>query len=749
MPITQPFRRIPLTLIALAAQAASAQQAPGAPAANTAAGATQSILVTAQRRSERILDVPITMSAFTAEAMDERGVAKLEDISSSVSNVAMFKMASGQPTWIIRGVGLADFSPNNTPTAAVFVDDVYLTSTAMSQLAMFDVERVEVLKGPQGGIYGRNASGGAVKLITAKPDFGPAERNLSAGMDNWKRVRLSGAYSGVLSANTLATRVAFNATAGVGGDSGAQELVNTGKHYGQPSSLALRVSNVLKMSPDNSLTLVLDTATDKSDTPRLTATGVYAKPGATLARGLCAPVAAGQLDNNSCYSNAQWHQERYNGSSDQSPGRADPGHSSLSDPYGQFDIKTLGGTLNGQFKLAGLDLVSVTNLRNFDFGRTYDSDASAGEYAHTTQMTKFKVGSQELRLQQDTGALKWAAGLSYGRDELAEDRSFLFRDARRYFDAGSFAAYGVAAASELIATLRYNQVTESSSAFGQFDWGFAPQWNLGGSLRYTDESKTYRNGGFGFDGHTGNIAPAVAPIAGYQLQADYKLKQHWSGGVSLRWQPTRETTVYSSLQRGFKVGGFFGGFPLSGTAAILPYKEEVNDALEVGVKWAPRHGSYGVNAAVFEYHYQDAQSFTTVHSDLLNATITRLDNIGRAKHVGAELETFWRPLTDLRLDATLGYLDAKFLDNKAYVTNDGKLANYQGQQRTYAAKWSWALRGQYDLHLAQGGSVRLAVDVNGRSNANQSTGSLVDSVLLALPSIMPTKCRAEPAAGMP
>lgn len=728
-----PTRCLSLSLLALAAQAAMAQPAPPASAPAAKAGEVQTILVSAQRRSERILDVPITMSAFTAEALEERGVTALSDVSAGVSNVAMFKMASGQPTWIIRGVGLADFSPNNTPTAAVFVDDVYLTSTAMSQLALFDVERVEVLKGPQGGIYGRNASGGAVKLITAGADFGLAEKTLSFGLDQWKRTRLSGAVSTTVVPETWATRLAFNAAGGDGSDGGPTQLLNHGRHYGTPNNAALRASNLWKFSATGTLNLVVDVARDRGDTPRLTATGVYAKPGTTLARGLCAAVAAGQFDNDSCYSNAQWHQERYDGISNQSPGRAVPAESSLADPFGQFRIDTVGATAQARFKLGGMDLVSITNLRRFDYGRDYDGDGAGGEYAHTVQMTRFKVGSQELRLQQDSGELKWALGASYARDDLHEDRSFLFRDNRRYADLNSFAAYGVRSAAELIATLRYDQVTTSSSAFGQFDWAFAPTWNLGGSLRYTDEQKTYRNGGFGFEQHSGPVAAGVVPIAGYTLQADYKLQKHWSGGLTLRWQPMRELTTYASLQRGFKVGGFFGGFPLSGTAAILPYKEEVNDALELGLKWAPGHGRYGVNAAVFEYHYHDAQSFTTVHSDLLNATITRLDNIGRAKHLGAELEAFWRPDDRLRLEASLGHLDAKFLDSKGYVTNDGRLANYQGQQRTYAAKWSWALKGQYELPLASGASLRLGLDLNGRTNANQSTGSAVDSVLLALP----------------
>jgi iron complex outermembrane receptor protein len=179
--IRSSFRFFSPTLIAIAAQAALAQSAPPATPASgePEVGELKAVVVTAQRRNERIQDVPITMSAFSADTLNQLGATKLEDVANSVSNVQMFKMASGQPTWIIRGVGLTDFSPNNTPTAAVYQDDVYLTSTAMSQLSMFDIERVEVLKGPQGGIYGRNASGGAVKVMSVKPEFGATEQSVS------------------------------------------------------------------------------------------------------------------------------------------------------------------------------------------------------------------------------------------------------------------------------------------------------------------------------------------------------------------------------------------------------------------------------------------------------------------------------------------------------------------------------------------------------------------------------------------
>ena len=136
-------------------------------AGQASAAELEEIVVTAQKRTEDLQKVGIAISAYTAEELHNLGARSLRDVTAITPNVTLFdEYGSGQPTWVIRGVGLADFNANNTPTAAIYVDDVYMTSNVMGGIGLFDLQQVEVLKGPQGALYGRNTSGGAVRVIS-------------------------------------------------------------------------------------------------------------------------------------------------------------------------------------------------------------------------------------------------------------------------------------------------------------------------------------------------------------------------------------------------------------------------------------------------------------------------------------------------------------------------------------------------------------------------------------------------------
>ena len=122
----------------------------------TAHAQIDEIVVTAEKREQSVQDVPIAISVFNAESLKEQGLTSLEDVASVVPGVELFDArGAGAPTWVIRGAGLEDFNANNTPVAAVYYDEVYMTSNALGGIGLFDIDRVEVLKGPQGGLYGR------------------------------------------------------------------------------------------------------------------------------------------------------------------------------------------------------------------------------------------------------------------------------------------------------------------------------------------------------------------------------------------------------------------------------------------------------------------------------------------------------------------------------------------------------------------------------------------------------------------
>lgn len=687
------------------------------------------VIVTAQRRAQKVSDVPISMTSVSGSALEERGVTSLHEVAEQVSSAQVYRTAAGQPTWIIRGVGLIDFSPNNTPTAAIYQDDVYLVSNALSQLSLFDVARVEVLKGPQGGIYGRNTSGGAVRVMSNLAEFGPSDGEIGFALGNTGVLRAKGYVAGTVLDNRLAVRLAADVSEG---GAGRMRLITSDRKWGRMDQGMLRGSVQFRPSDDVRITALVEGGVDRSQVLAQNAVG-YASVSGKAPGYWCAPVLAGQLDNRSCLTYGAFINtvvKGIPGTNDAS--LQDPGRSSIADPYGQFDIRTAGTTVNADFGLGSAKLVSVTHVRSYDYGRSADSDGVTGEFAHTHATSNFGIASQEFRLQSmGNQRLKWTLGASYMRDKLDEDRIFDFRDNVGY--VRSFASYGVTSPAQLSARLAYTQVTRSASVYGQTDYALTETLNLGLALRYTDERKTYRNGGFGFPTATGAVAAAVAPIAGYTLGADYKLDSPWSGKLSLDWKPIPEVMTYASVSRGFKVGGFFGGFPLNGVAAILPYKEETVLAYELGFKTDAARRDAGLSGAIYRYNYSDAQNFTTVFSSLLNRTIVRMDNIGRARHDGAELEAWWSPLRGLRLQASIGVLDARFIDDKSYVTLDGQIANYRDQKRPYAPRQSGSLGGSYGWSLADGGGLRVAADLNSRSRLMQSFGSAVDQAIGSLP----------------
>ena len=169
----------------------------------------EEIIVTAQKRAESVQDVPIAISAFSGEQIEELAIGDLRELIEFIPGVEMYddRGISSQPTWIIRGVGLADLNANNTPTAAIYHDEFYLTSNIMGGIGMFDIERIEVLKGAQGGLYGRNTTGGAVRVESVKPDLGGANGYATGSYGRYDAWSLEGAV-GVPLGERAAVRIA-------------------------------------------------------------------------------------------------------------------------------------------------------------------------------------------------------------------------------------------------------------------------------------------------------------------------------------------------------------------------------------------------------------------------------------------------------------------------------------------------------------------------------------------------------------
>lgn len=677
--------------------------------------AVEEIVVTAQRREQKLSEVPITIAAFDADRLRESGVRDLEDAAALVSNAQIFQNnGSGAPVWIIRGVGIVDFNTNNTPAAAVYLDDIYQVSSVFGSISLFDIERVEILKGPQGGLYGRNTSGGAVRVVTRSPDLAEPAGELIAGYGRWGRYNLEGGASIPLIDDQLAVRFSGKVEKS---DDGWQHSIAAGGDHGKLDAYAVRGQLLARPGDDFDARLIVDAGSDNSEFVLPRARGYYA-PGGVGYPPTCAAILQGRNDD-SCLT----FEQALTGSGPGVAQQSQDGRRVLADPFSRNNNDTLGVTALANVRLGSLTLTSVSGYRDFDFKQRQENDGIPGEWGHQISGSFFEAYSQELRLASASDQrLTWIVGASYGRDTLQERRTFLARDNLFYS-----AIFG----SPLIFNLYYDQETVSWAGFGQADYALTDTLTLSGALRYTDEHKEYRNGGIGL--------PGIDNIFATPLSDDYDLGERWSGKLSLSWRASAGSMLYASLSRGFKSGGFFGGFGFSGQASIAPYTEETVNALELGAKNTLLDGRLGLNIAVFYYDYADVQSFATDNDPILG-TITRLRNVGDSQHIGAELESFVVPVEGLRLSATVGYLSAEIEDSPSnFFSATGEVLTFNGQQRLYAPEWSWTVQASYDAELSAG-RLRLAADLDGRTTlvegaALAGTGqlSLVDEAIKATP----------------
>jgi iron complex outermembrane receptor protein len=604
---------------------------------------------------------------------------------------------------VIRGVGLQDFNTNNTPTAGVFLDGAYQVSTVMGGASLFDVEQVEILKGPQGGLYGRNTSGGAVLLNTRRAEFDAREGYVELGHGSWNRKTLASAWNQPLS-EQLALRVA--ARTEQGNDGWQRSMANDAVH-GEQDRWDLRSWMLYEPAAGVSVQWKLQGGRDTSDVVLGRAIGLYA-PSAPLA--FCPSMLAGQRDDN-CLSFAGLTQRLTAGAvRDNVAGQADDGSRVLSDPLNALDSDYVSSVLDMIWELPPFTLASVSTWDRFDYGVQLDLDGSTGEFAHRASSSDIEVLSQELRISSPaTARLQWLAGLNYSHERFSERRDFDLRDS---------VLVGLGQGK-----LAYEQGTDALAFFLDGAYALNDQWQVNATLRHTDEEKEYRDGNFWRLGATPSYFVR-------NISADYSLEDPWSGSVGLSWTPASNTLGYLKYSRGFKSGGFYGGLPFSATA-INPYREETIGAWELGLRQYWPEQQLKLETAVFSYDYKDVQGFIRQINPLTGSGVDFLGNQGDARHLGAELDLQWQHQR-WNLGAGLGWLDAEYRKSGVLtVGTDGSVVEIQGT-RPWAPRWSANMKLGYHQELGAG-SLDLGLGWNWRSEFSGHHYSLLDRAVNHLP----------------
>ena len=615
------------------------------------------VVVTSTKREQNLQDIGQTVQAFSGEELRELGLDNVEDVIGLVPGTGFSDTAGGGiPVVIIRGVGLQNFRINDTPTTAIYVDEIYQTSVAEAAATIFDIERVEVLKGPQGGLYGRNAVGGALQIISAKPSFDVFEGYATLDYQEYNRISAEGVVSGPISEN-LAFRIGAKS---ITSDDTYFTSTTGNFDHGKEDRFAAR--GLLQYQPSENVDILfkLHGGADTSDLPLPHAVGFYqplglglggvtgvantadgailnASPTTSTINAICSSVLSGERNPSTC--------ETLNGMTPEELGVSSVFDSAVgSKPV--LDNSWWGASIKADVELGDYTLTSISAYDSFDHGRYIDQDTMPEVHQEIDYHSEIEAWSQEFRLGYDAGGdFSWIVGASYSEDELSEDSLLLT-------DTGILRAQlgGLTRAGQI-----YVQSSEAIAVFGRSDWQFAPRFNFVSELRYTEEEKS-------FDG--GTFLPQVnVTLSDIDESTTFEAL---SGKLAVEYTPTDTSLIYASVSEGFKSGGYFGGFATS-NAQLVPFDQETITAFEVGFKTDFPEQALRLNGAAFYYDRKDVQANGIDTSGIVN--IARMTNIGDVDAYGMELETVWSPTSQLTIQGGASWLETEIVNSDKATSN--------------------------------------------------------------------------------
>ena len=587
----------------------------------------EEIVVTAQKRAQSLLDVGIAISVLSGEELSQLRVEEVGDLALHVSNMNVKNtLGATNPVVTIRGVGLNDFNANNNPTAGVYIDEVFLTSTAMMGFQLFDMERVEVLKGPQGTLYGRNTTAGAVSFVTRKPtrDWN-GYANLTYG--DYQALEAEGVVGGPLG-EAFAFRLAGKVQ---DQGEGFSEDRATGADFGAADRFAWRAQLGWDSGGPVTANLNLHGGRDRSNSYGIEHFGT--QDPVTFAT--CQAILDGRVDPASCVD--------FFGYSDTD----DDPYVGDYDLLSTVDVESLGTVLRFDADLGSMQLTSVTGYETLEREQAEDFDAFVVRSVNSTWDADIDQFSQELRLSASAGEVPWLAGVFYSNDRV---------------DTGAGNRFDSTDLLGTILSTDWRQRTQSAAVFGHAEWPVGESLSLVTGLRYTWDEKEFRGGTTDLNplGTSCILDPNCDPgfVGPFALTStDARISDtDLSGKIGLDYKPSDDWLLYGSVSKGVKSGGFFGGITFT-DAALAPFAPEELIAYETGFKGRLVDDTLQLNGAVFYYDYQDIQTFIQVSSNGL--TVLKLDNVDSAKIRGFDLDVLWRPTRGLDLQAGLGYCDTE------------------------------------------------------------------------------------------
>lgn len=633
----------------------------GASAQESQSLSLEEVVVTAQKRSENLQDVPISVAAFTEEQIRERGLSRPMDVGYQVPGLVA-KSANGDnsPLFTIRGVGLSDFTVGNNSPTSTYIDQVVKPYYPLVNFSLFNVERVEVLKGPQGTLYGRNNTGGALKFMTRQPSDTP-DGFMRVDYGNFATFEGEGALGGPVT-DTLSVRVAgFTRQR----EKGWQYNTVTADDNGEIDRRAGRIAARWEPSEVFAGTLSIYAGRNRSDVPQFK----LAPPFDAANRSqVCAAALAGiRARDGSCVDSTGHFDSDSNNH-----------HIQTANIQGEgIREDGEGAVLTLDWSLPAFDVTSVTGYDQQERQEFQDFDATPVQGTDNLFKQDIQAFSQELRASSKESG--WIAGLFYSKDEV--DNLQVMRGEDLFAQPAPF-----------VTTVDWVMQTESYAAFGQLERPLSDRFTGILGARYSHEERTFEGGTVPL--HT--VFPLV--VVDNETSVD-----DVSGKVGLNFKASDDVLLYVSASKGFKSGGFGGGFATR-AVAYAPYGPEELFAYEAGIKSQPLD-TLRLNAAAYFYNWKDFQATVTRVDPLTNLPTQVLNNAGDAHIKGVEAELNWRPAAGLDIALSGNWTDADIVRGI-----------YKGRTIGNTPEFSGAGSMRYEHSLgSSGGSVFALTDFNYRT----------------------------------
>jgi len=637
------------------------------------ASMTQEIVVTAQKREQNVQDVPIAISALAGADLTDKGIGRsASEVLTYVPNASAGTQLHGRPRWWIRGVGAGQQQLDLANPVGFYLDEVYISNASATGFPLFDLDRVEVLRGPQGTLWGKNTTGGAISVVSKKPSLSEQDNYVKVDYGTFNDRIFEGAYGAVLIPGKLAGRISGH----LENQDGWLRNLYTGETDGEFQDDAYRAQLLASITPDIEALFNVHYRNYRTS-GAITTTASY------LPNGLYRDGYRRVNDTTTVDTNApDWsHTEQ------------------------------IGGSLNLNWDLGGYTLTAITGYERYKTLGVADTDYTPLEVSRSYTDAKSTQWTEEVRLVSlAEQRISWIAGLYYFHEDIKSDAF-----AARLPDGSVSQRPGSSAVRSFSDTI-YSHQAESYAGFGSATAHVTDAFSVALGTRWTYEKKTLQFNRLGSASPAGTSwsdfnswwASYTGTIGGPGTFAG-DLSRSWNAftyDVTPQYKIAPNHLVFFKYAVGVKSGGL-------NTAATLPValqvvKPEKLDSYELGYKSEWLDGRLIFNATVFHYKYDDVQINVVGPNPgaVGAATVSYLQNAERAHSDGAELEINARPFDNFHINTSVGYLQTKF--DKLQVVNGG--ANLSGNQFVRSPHWTFNVAVDYSIPVGNDSKITLGAD---------------------------------------